>query len=435
MGKKKIRHLILGAGITGLSCAYHLGKEDFLLFEKERSPGGFARSHKTNGFTFDYSAHLLHYRTSYFYDWIRANLDSAEIVSHKRKAWIYSHGVYTKYPFQANLYGLPRKVVKECLEGLWQSKLADKRKAANFEDWCLQNFGYGISRHFMIPYNKKFWTVDPRKITAEWIDGFVPRPCFKDVLDGTFEYGAREFGYHSRFFYSRSGGMEPLINGLSQNFRNKIISPMEVKVINLKEKRVETVSGEKFYYENLVSTIPLPELAKLIPGIDSSIKHEFTRLRFVSLANLNLGIARKLPPGKDWIYFPEKKFIFYRVGFYSNIAPKSVPDNCGSLYVDISYSDGKTIDKKHLIQKIISDLIKADILQSNDKIVATNLNHMKYAYVLYDHNWNKSRNAVLNFLKSHNIFPAGRFGAWHYLSMEGCFLEGRRVSRLLAGNF
>ena len=31
--------LILGAGLTGLCCAYHLG-EDYLIVEKESEPGG-----------------------------------------------------------------------------------------------------------------------------------------------------------------------------------------------------------------------------------------------------------------------------------------------------------------------------------------------------------------------------------------------------------
>ena len=34
-----------------------------------------------------------------------------------REAWIYSKNVYTRYPFQGSLYGLPPDVIKECIVG------------------------------------------------------------------------------------------------------------------------------------------------------------------------------------------------------------------------------------------------------------------------------------------------------------------------------
>ena len=33
----------------------------------------------------------------------------------KRNTWIYSRGVYTRYPFQANTYGLPASTIQDCL--------------------------------------------------------------------------------------------------------------------------------------------------------------------------------------------------------------------------------------------------------------------------------------------------------------------------------
>jgi len=61
--------VIIGAGLTGLSAAYHLEKRgfsDYLLFEKEPSVGGLCRSVQQDGFTFDYTGHLLHTSDDYF---------------------------------------------------------------------------------------------------------------------------------------------------------------------------------------------------------------------------------------------------------------------------------------------------------------------------------------------------------------------------------
>lgn len=116
MPKKRI--LILGAGLAGLSTAWHLQKKgiDCQIFERESEIGGLCRSKKIDGFTFDYCGHLLHFKHRYAFNLIK-NLLGSNLIEHKRSAWIYSSGVYTPYPFQANLHGLPADIAKECLLG------------------------------------------------------------------------------------------------------------------------------------------------------------------------------------------------------------------------------------------------------------------------------------------------------------------------------
>ncbi len=62
MAKKNI--IILGAGLAGLSAAWHLQKRgiDCQVFEKESEVGGLCRSRQIDGFTFDCAGHLLHFK-------------------------------------------------------------------------------------------------------------------------------------------------------------------------------------------------------------------------------------------------------------------------------------------------------------------------------------------------------------------------------------
>lgn len=57
--------VILGAGLTGLSCAFHLGR-DYLLVEKESEPGGIVRTRirdtPDGPFYCDGTGHWLHFR-------------------------------------------------------------------------------------------------------------------------------------------------------------------------------------------------------------------------------------------------------------------------------------------------------------------------------------------------------------------------------------
>src|SRR5206468_9068666 len=54
--------VIIGAGLAGLSTAYHLRGRECVVLEKAEGPGGLAGSRRAGAFTFDYTGHLLHLR-------------------------------------------------------------------------------------------------------------------------------------------------------------------------------------------------------------------------------------------------------------------------------------------------------------------------------------------------------------------------------------
>jgi UDP-galactopyranose mutase len=49
---------ILGAGLAGLSAAYHMNGEHVIL-EKDRRVGGLCKSVNIGGYVFDYAPHIL----------------------------------------------------------------------------------------------------------------------------------------------------------------------------------------------------------------------------------------------------------------------------------------------------------------------------------------------------------------------------------------
>jgi UDP-galactopyranose mutase len=114
------RTVVIGAGPTGLSAAYHLGEQNLLL-EQNDSVGGWCRSIEEGGFTFDFAGHIMFSNDPYVHE-MYGMLLGDNVHWQDREAWIYSKNVYTRYPFQGALYGLPHEVLKECIVGAIEAR-------------------------------------------------------------------------------------------------------------------------------------------------------------------------------------------------------------------------------------------------------------------------------------------------------------------------
>src|SRR4051794_9172748 len=128
--------VIIGAGPTGLSAAYHLGKESTLVEQADRV-GGWCRSIEDHGFTFDMAGHIMFSNDAYVHEMYQLLLGD-NMHWQDREAWIYSKQVYTRYPFQGALYGLPHEVLKECIVGAIEARFgplkADAQGHSNGHD-------------------------------------------------------------------------------------------------------------------------------------------------------------------------------------------------------------------------------------------------------------------------------------------------------------
>ncbi|EFA0790071.1 NAD(P)/FAD-dependent oxidoreductase, partial [Escherichia coli] len=70
--------IIIGAGVTGLSYA-NFTKNDYLIIEGENEPGGYCRTIKSSGFTWDYSGHFFHFKNEHIKNYIFERMEHQEI--------------------------------------------------------------------------------------------------------------------------------------------------------------------------------------------------------------------------------------------------------------------------------------------------------------------------------------------------------------------
>ena len=422
--------VILGAGVAGLSAAFHLKGKEYEIFEKEKEIGGLCRSVTHDGFTFDYTGHLLHLRHSYTQELLNDLLPD-QLIMHQRNAAIYFKDSYVPFPFQANLWALPEEITRECLIEFIRVSRKEKREETDFLSWIYRAFGSGIAKHFMIPYNQKLWRVPLDEISLEWVERFIPYPTPEEVIDGAIGVNLKRFGYNQEFVYPRKGG----IGVLPQVFLPKIKDVQLLKEavsINIDKRMVRFHDGSKVAYHSLISSLPLDELLQRLEPVPKEIKDAQARLRYVSVLNLNLGVKREGISDYHWVYFPEPAYPFYRVGFLSNLSPHMAPKGTSSVSVEISYLSSHPPSVDHVREETLDSLIACGVLSEDDEVVAEKILMIKHAYVIYDLFRYKHLSSIIEFLRSHGIYPIGRYGLWEYATMEEAILQGKEVAQELS---
>ncbi|MCR4662397.1 MAG: NAD(P)-binding protein [Endomicrobiaceae bacterium] len=418
-------NIVIGAGISGLSFGY-FSKKPFIIFEKENTAGGLCKSIKDNGFTFDYSGHFIHIKDKKIKSLIE-KLTEKKLLTVKRNSVILFNDKLMPFPFQANLYYLTDQQKQQCIKGIRNRKNIKIYDDMPFIDWAKAMFGTGITKYFMQPYNQKLWNYNLKKLTAAWTAPFVPKPTQESIINSAYKQNEQKYGYNSVFYYPSKNGCQTMIDGFYKKLKSNIVTNAKVKTIDLKNKKI--YAGDKYYfYDNIISTQPLKELLLSIKNLPENISKLIKYLECTPTRCVNLGIKYKkdLPKiikGVHWIYIPEEKYPFYRVGIYSNVTKSLVPKNCYSLYVEMAGTKD--------CEDIIPLLKKTGIMNIDDEVLSLNVIDIKYSYVIFNKEIKKVLNTIFKFLKDNNIYCIGRYGSWEYSFIEKNIIDGKNLATFL----
>ena len=433
-------HVIIGAGLAGLSTALHYQNQQqassACILEAQSFVGGKARSEVIDGFTFDVTGHWLHLRDEQMRQLVLQHCGEDHFVKIERKSRVWSHGVYTRYPFQANVYGLPPQVNYECVMGAIEAvqsrpehvSLTDEPE--NFADWVRFYFGEGIAQHFMIPYNAKLWGVAAHEITSAWCQRFVPRPQLKDIVAGAVGCHQEGMGYNATFLYPRQGGIQSVAQALADGITEVPVHLQQtVKSIDPISKTVHTHQGTQYHYQKLVNTMPLPLLIDCMQeAVPPAIKQARSLLRANEVIYLNVGIQGQLGEDDHWVYVPEMKWPMYRVGSFSNACSQMAPDGCSSLYIELSDRERPL---EQIMPEVIEGLIAMGMIQHASQVLFAHVRRIPMAYVIYDFQYAQARTQIHEWLAQYDILSTGRYGDWNYSSMEDALLDGRKAAHYL----
>jgi UDP-galactopyranose mutase len=471
--------VVIGAGPTGLSAAYHLG-QDARLIEQADRVGGWCRSIEDNGFTFDMAGHIMFSNDPYVHKLYEMLLGD-NVHWQDREAWIYSKNVFTRYPFQGALYGLPPEVISECIVGAIEARFgsltakkpapdnstngdytgperrdmfepllkagAAPRKVAyngrerrlgkgpkgeprNFEEFIYKVWGSGIAKHFAIPYNQKLWAVPLNEMETSWLGGRVPLPNLEEMVHGALSPVPKPMGPNARFGYPLRGGFQALMDGFLPQLKGELRLNTRVTAVSPEGHSLTLSDGSAVPYEHLISTMPLPALISLIgEEAPADVRRAAAGLRHVSVRCVNIGIGRENLTEKHWIYYPEDT-VFHRIFVQGNASPHCNAPGGFGITCEITYSDAKPlpVDGDGLIQRCIEDCHKVGFFSPEDPIWAANQVDLPVAYVVYDHDRAQNVDLIREWLSAQDIVLAGRYAEWEYYNSDHAFIAGKKAA-------
>lgn len=429
--------LIIGAGLAGLSAAHYLGRDaDWHIVEAGGVVGGKALTETRDGYQFDITGHWLHLRDAETRRLVFELLGEDHFTRVERLSRIWSHGVYTLYPYQANLHGLPADVIHACLMGAIEAdrklpaEIAEADEPENFADWIRFYFGEGIAEHFMVPYNAKLWGVPATEITSRWCQRFVPRPRLSDIVAGAVGMNREGMGYNAAFIYPEGGGIASLGEALADSAgRDRISLNAAVSALDLHNKVATLADGRAVRFKRLINTMPLPYLIdQMGDQVPPAVVEARRKLRWMSVPYFNVGVRGPVKQPDHWIYVPEETWPMYRVGVFTNAIPAMAPEGCHALYVEMADRD---TPMEALADKVAEGLVAMDLIDSVDQIELMWPRHIDCAYVIYDHAYHDARASVHRWLEAEGALSIGRYGDWKYCSMEDAMIDGREAARRL----
>ncbi len=433
-----VKSAILGGGLTGVTLArllQDLGDEVTVL-EREERIGGLCRSKTEAGFTFDIGgSHIMFSRDADVLSFMLSTL--AGNTDHRRRnTRILYKGRYIKYPFENGLYQLPAEdrffCINEFIKNLIAVEKGEIPPPANFAEWITHTFGRGIAECYMIPYNEKIWNYPADRMSHHWVEGRVPRPPVEDIIKSAIGIETEGYAHQATFSYPVKGGIEALVRGIAEPVLHAIRTGFSVTSIREEDGGFAVSDGrETIHADRLISTIPLQNLLPCLLDVPEEVQTACDSLRYNSLCSVFIGLAGEVPD-ISWLYVPDEATgLFNRVSFPSNYSTEVTPPGHSSILAEITYNDGDAISRMtdaDIIEHTVASLITADLIPSRDRIVHTDIERVRFAYVVYDIDYQKNIAIVREFCRECGIDLVGRFSQFEYLNMDGCIRNAIRFA-------
>jgi protoporphyrinogen oxidase len=419
--------VVLGTGMAGFGAAYRLNAEGItpVMYDKNDYYGGHTASFRNeSGFLFDVGPHISFTKDPRIQDLFAESVDQ-QYETLPISLNNYWRGYWPKHPVQLNLHGLPNEVVVKVIADFVEERQKPESPVKNYADWLISSFGRTFAESFPMQYTRKYHLTTAENMTTDWLGPRIYRPSLEEVLRGALSPSAPQIHYITHFRYPSAGGFV--------NYLKKFVPLGNLKLkhelvsINPRAKQLRFSNGLVTNYDALVSSVPLPELIRMIEGVPQDVVEASRRLACSTCVLVNLGVDRQDLSEAHMTYFYDEDICFTRLGFPHMLTTRNAPPGTGSIQAEVYFSDKyKPLvgSPDAWIGPVIKDLRRCGLLRENDRILSKKTMLLRYANIIFDLDRAAALKTVHGYLDDLGIAYCGRYGDWGYMWTDESFKSG-----------
>lgn len=423
---------ILGSGMAGFGAAHRLHVEGHraVLYEKRPYYGGHTASYAfANGFTIDEGPHVSFTNVERIQKLLA---DSVNQKFERLRTKVNNHwkGHWIKHPAQCNLYGLPQDLTINILKDFIHAQHHEYGEIKNYRDWLHASFGKTFAETFPMEYTVKYHTTTADNMSTDWVGPRLYRANIEEVLRGALSPSTPDVHYIDQFRYPSHGGFVSYL----QMFMEQANLHLDHELVEIHPSRKELrfKNGKVAPYDHLVSSMPLPDLIKMIVGVPADVLEASQKLSCSTVVIVSIGVNRADLIDAHWTYFYDRDYFFTRLSTPHLQSPHNVPPGCGSLQAECYYSAKyRPLDRTpdECIEPVIQDLKRCGVLREEDTVLFKHSMLVPYANVIFDLERAPALSVVHGYLDDIGIAYCGRYGDWAYIWTDESFMSGENAAQ------
>lgn len=394
------KYIILGGGPTGLSLAHSLisngiAVNELIVLESNAEPGGLCRSKTVDGKPLDIGGgHFLDVRKRDVLDLLFQFMPESEWNRYSRVAKINLRGQQIDHPLEGNLWQMSVSDQVAYLESIAKTGcVAGDQMPDSFDDWVRWKLGDRIADEYMLPYNRKIWSMSLDLLGTYWLYK-LPDVSFRDTLRSCLEgkhYGS--LPAHGNFLYPKNHGYGEVWRRMGVALGESLLTNTPVTSIDLDNRVVNGL----YQGDVIINTIPWtmwPTLTRL---------PEFIREKIGKLVHIPIDVdyfPESISTDSHWIYEPSEKISYHRILVRHNFCN-------GSRGYWTETNSARNGEIKHF------------------------RHHNEYAYPVNTIEKPELVRFILEWAESKKIIGAGRWGTWEHMNSDVAVSEGIKLAKKL----
>lgn len=420
--------VILGSGISGLSAGFHLNKQGVsnVVYEKNDDWGGLCANFTIDGFRFDKFVHFTFTNEEYIRNIFNSSSELEELPAISNN---YYKGFWLRHPAQNNLFPLPEDEKTKIIADFIDRPKKEISEIKNYAEWLECQYGKYFAHNFPFAYTRKYWGKEARALETKWVGNRMHSPSLEEVIKGASEKIDKNFYYTNVMRYPKIGGFRSILDSTRKEI--DIEFNKEAVKIDTENKTVSFKDGTETTYDNLISSLPLPEIVKMIEDAPQNVLEASKKLKHTSGYMVSLGFKRADVAKDLWFYIYDEDILSSRVYSPSLKSKDNVPEGCSSLQAEIFFANDTQMPKAEVVLENTIEKLSQMGLFKREEIAVQDIRFEKYANVIFDHEVYKNRQIVLDYLASIGIKSIGRFGKWEYFWTNQAFADGQKTAEEL----